>query len=211
MPASLGTETVSVTMSNSAPFYLPAFPFDGQSPAGQFGSPPSASTGMKGMPGPSTGRSSVDLNPHAAAFPDNSQRMAQQYHQGSSNPYGMQHSSMIPPTDFRDGFGTPQSGSSGLMMSGTPYHHETTHQGAITHSPVSMAAPFPEAHGSEQLALHDHTRTRRDSDNLENNGEEPPRKKKKGKNGEAVGTGSGSGTEDKDRDKEKEKDNRRKT
>jgi hypothetical protein len=32
----------------------------------------------------------------------------------------MQQPSMLP-TDFRDGFGTPQSGSSALMMAGTPY------------------------------------------------------------------------------------------
>ena len=95
------------------------------------------------------------------------------------------------------------------MMAGTPYTHETTHQGAMTHSPVSLPAHF-EAHGSEQIASQEGTKARRDSDNLDNS-DEPPKKKKKGKNGEAIGTGSGSGTEDKDRDKEKEKDNRRKT
>ncbi|GHJ88873.1 hypothetical protein NliqN6_5275 [Naganishia liquefaciens] len=195
-------------MSNGAPFYLSAFPFDGQRSAGQFDSPSSASTSMNGVPGPSNGRSSLDLNPHPAAFPDGTPRMAPQYHQGSTNPYGMQQPSMLP-TDFRDGFGTPQSGSSALMMAGTPYTHETTHQGAMTHSPVSLPAHF-EAHGSEQIASQEGTKARRDSDNLDNS-DEPPKKKKKGKNGEAIGTGSGSGTEDKDRDKEKEKDNRRKT
>jgi hypothetical protein len=153
----------------------------------------------------------MDQNQYGSAFADGNQagRMPPQYHQGSTNPYGIRQQSIIP-SEFRDSFGTPYSSSS-AYMTGTSQGHETTHQGALTQSPGSMPTQFSDAAGNEQLASHEGTRPRTDSENAETNSEEPAKKKKKGKNGEAVGAGSGSGTEDKDKDKEKEKDNRRKT
>lgn len=211
LPATVGPPPGIRTMSNGAPFYMPTFPFDNQRTPVQYDSPSSTSAGINGMPGSSNGRSSLDYNYHAATFQDGNQsgRMPPQYHQGSTNPYGIQQPSNIP-SEFKDNFGTPYSGSSGFMA-GATQAQETTHQGALTHSPGSMAIQFNDSTGTEQLASHEGTRPRMDSENMENNSEEPPKKKKKGKNGEAVGAGSGSGTEDKEREKEKEKDNRRKT
>jgi hypothetical protein len=153
----------------------------------------------------------MDLNNYGSAFPDGNQgRIPPQYHQGSSNPYGIRQPSIIP-SEFRDSFGTPYSSSSAYMTGETPQTQDTTHQGAMTQSPGSMPAQFSDVTGNEQLASHEGTRPRTDSENAETNSEEPAKKKKKGKNGEAVGAGNGSGAEDKDKEKEKEKDNRRKT